>query len=146
MFPSKVHQINLCWNLVCCIQQLFLNNNLKQTCQILAWINLLILLKIIPLASLDWNMYHHRWLDFRFFLWFHLVLKNITAWEWLISFDQKLFEDDILVIFDRFSSIKSLCITKNLANAKLLVVGKLLADGKLIVVGKLFSVGKYLNI
>ena len=45
----------------------------------------------------------------------------------MIFIDQKLFEDDISVIFDRFSSSKCLSITKNLANAKLLVVGKHLA-------------------
>ena len=50
----------------------------------------------------------------------------------------KLFEDDIAIIFDRFSSIKCLSNSKNLVNAKLLVVGKLLADGKL------FSVSKHL--
>ena len=59
--------------------------------------------------------------------WFHLVLKDITTWAWLIFIDQILFEDDIFVIFNRFSSIKSLFITKNLVNAKLLVAGKLLA-------------------
>ena len=51
----------------------------------------------------------------------------------------KLFEDDISVIFDRFSSIKCLLMSKTLVNAKPLVVGKLLADGKL------FSVGKHLE-
>ena len=56
----------------------------------------------------------------------------------MIFFDQKLFEDDISVIFDRFSSIKCFSITKNLANAKFLVVGKRLADGKF------FSIGKHL--
>ena len=37
------------------------------------------------------------------------------------------------IIFDRFSSIKCLSFTKNLANAKLLLVVELLADGKLLV-------------
>ena len=46
----------------------------------------------------------------------------------------KLFEDDISVIFDRFSSFKCLSIVKNLVNAKVVVVGKLLADGKPLVV------------
>ena len=81
---------------------------------------------------------HVAIIDFRYQLQFHSALKNITTWEWLIFFDQKLFEDDISIIFDRFSSIKCLSITKNLAKAKHLVVGKLLADGKL------FSVGKHL--
>ena len=45
--------------------------------------------------------------------------------------------DNISVIFHKFSSIKCLSITKNLVNAKFLVVGKLLADGKLFVDGKL---------
>ena len=39
----------------------------------------------------------------------------------------ELFEDDISVIFNRFSSTKCLSIAEKLANAKLLVVGKLLA-------------------
>ena len=54
----------------------------------------------------------------------------------------KLFEDDITVMFDRFSSIKCLSITKNLVNAKLLVVDKLLLDDKLL--ADLFSVTKHL--
>ena len=46
------HQINLCSNVVYCVQELFLNNDLTQAHKILAWINLLIPLKVIPLASL----------------------------------------------------------------------------------------------
>ena len=57
----------------------------------------------------------------------------------MIFFVQKLFEEDMSIIFDRFSSIKCLSITKNLVNAnKHLVIGKILAEGKL------FSVGKHL--
>ena len=41
--------------------------------------------------------------------------RNITTWELLIFFEQKLFEDDISVIFDRFSSIKYLSITKKIS-------------------------------
>ena len=93
---------------------------------------------------------HHRWLAFRYYLWYHLVLKNITTLDWLIFIDHNLFEDDISVIFDKFSSIKCLSITKNLVNAKRSVVGKLLPDGKPLVVSKnladtnLVSVGKHL--
>ena len=45
----------------------------------------------------------------------------IWSWkiEWSIFLDQKLFEDDISFIFDRFASMKCLSITKNFANAKL---------------------------
>ena len=54
----------------------------------------------------------------------------------LIFIDQKVFEVDFCIIFDRFSSIKCLSFTKNLVNAKLLVVVQLLADGILLEVSK----------
>ena len=72
-------------------------------------------------------------------------MKNITTLDWLIFIDHNLFEDDISVIFDKFSSIKCLSITKNLVNAKLSVVGKLLPDGKPNLADtNLVSVGKHL--
>ena len=58
---------------------------------------------------------------------------------------QKIFDDGIFVIFDKFWSIKGLPITRNLVNVILLVVGKLtlhgkpLADGKPLVVRKKIS-------
>ena len=54
---------------------------------------MLILLKVIPYALLDWSMYYHRWLDFRSQLWFYLVLKTITTWELLIFIVGKPFSD-----------------------------------------------------
>ena len=45
--------------------------------------------------------------------------------------DQKLFEYGITVIFDKFSSIKYLSITKDLVDDKLWVNAKLLLDAKL---------------
>ena len=45
-FPGSSDQFVL--NLVCCVQELFLNNDLKAAHQILAEINLLIMLKVIP--------------------------------------------------------------------------------------------------
>ena len=40
-------------NLACCVQEFIVNKNLKSAQQILAQINILILEKIIPEASLD---------------------------------------------------------------------------------------------
>ena len=62
----------------------------------------------------------------------------------MIFIDQKLFEDDISVIFDRFSSIKCIFITKNLVNTKPLADGKVLETSKHLLDTNLFSVGKHL--
>ena len=68
----------------------------------------------------------------------------------MIFIDQKVFEDNISVLLNRFACVS---ITKKLSNARLLVAYKLLSDGKLgklLVVSKhlvdtnLFSVGKHL--
>ena len=48
--------------------------------------------------------------SFRCKLWFHLVLENV------IFIGHKLLEDDISVIFYRFSPMESLCSYKLLAN------------------------------
>ena len=75
-------------------------------------------------------------------------MENITILECLIFIVQQLFEDDISVIFDKYSSIKCLCITKNVVNAS--VVNKLLIDGEPLIVRKHLvdfnplSVGKHL--
>ena len=55
-----------------------------------------------------------------------LISFGLGKYHHLSNFQQpKLFEDDISVIFDKFSSTKCLSTTKNLANDKLSVVGKL---------------------
>ena len=59
----------------------------------------------------------------------------------VIEKEKNMFEDDISVIFGKFSSIKCLSIAKNLVNAKLLTDGKLLVVGKHLVYSNLFSVG-----
>ena len=64
--------------------------------------------------------------------WFHLVLENITTWEWLICINQKSFENYISVIFDRFSSIKCLSITIDLVDTHLFSVGNHLASMKML--------------
>ena len=64
----------------------------------------------------------------------------------MIFIDQKLFKDDISVIFVRFSSIKHLSITENLANAKLLVFSKLLTRSKILAAGKILADGELFSV
>ena len=72
------------------------------------------------------------------------VLENYYHLRVFDFIDQKLFKNDISVIFDRFSSNKCLALTKYLLNAKLLVFGKLLADGKFLADSKLLVDDKHL--
>ena len=60
--------------------------------------------------------------------YYHLRLVNF---HW-----PKLFEDDISVIYDKFSSMKLLLVGQLLADSKLLVVTKHLVDNNLFPVGK----------
>ena len=62
----------------------------------------------------------------------------------MIFVDQKQFEDDISITFDRFRSINYFII-KKIVKTKVLVVGKILADDKLIVFSNFFSVDKDLE-
>ena len=60
-FPVSSDQFEL--NLVCYVQELIINNDLKQTHQFLAQINLLIL-GMIMLGYWMETYYHHRWSAF----------------------------------------------------------------------------------
>ena len=82
-------------------------------------------------------MYHHR-VRFQLPPLISFGLENYYHLRVVDFIDQKLFKDDISVIFDRFLSMKCLSITI------ILVVGKCLVDGKLLADTNLFSVGKHL--
>ena len=76
-----------------------------------------------------------------------LISFGLGKYYYLIVVDfhwPKLFEDYISVIFDKFSYIKCLSITKNLLNAKLLADGKLFVMSKHSVDTNLFTVGQHL--
>ena len=93
-FFSKMKKLSS--NLMCCVQELILNNDLKLAHKIWSLINLL----IIPEGSLNWNMHNYGQCSDD-----NLVLEIV------ISIDHKLFEDHIFIKFDRLSFVKSFCVT-----------------------------------
>ena len=102
---------------MCYVQELILNNDLKQVHHFLAQINLLILGLIMPEALLDWNILPSYMVNFQqptlilFSLGKYIHLK-VVDFQW-----PKIFRNWHLCIF-----VKCLFITKLLVNAEFLII------------------------